>query len=237
MYVETIAIENYKVFLDRQEIQLAPGFNLLVGSNNSGKTTVLDVLELNPGLSDPHRSIRTVPKHGGATAPTSRFEVFVRSPYDELRQLVGWNQVPLPLSQVALRDAALTEAHIRQRVAANFPFDLRFALESGQFNARLAADDFLGGSFDTTDGTAVPTAMLQYTTPTADPQITIGAVGGTQGYASSYLSGYQRRVYRFSAQRRPGTDAGAGGDGTLDREAGSLPYCINHFQSHYCPVK
>ena len=82
MHVETIAIENYKVFLDRQEIHLAPGFNLLVGSNNSGKTTVLDVLDMNAGLNDPHRSIRTVPKYGGATAPTSRFEVFIRSSYD-----------------------------------------------------------------------------------------------------------------------------------------------------------
>ncbi len=232
MYVETIAIENYKVFLDRQEVQLAPGFNLLVGSNNSGKTTVLDVLDMNPGLSDPHRSVRTVPKHGGATAPTSRFEVFIRSAYDELRQLVGWNQVPLPLSQVALRDAALTEGHIRERVAANFPFDLRFDLANGQVAARLTADDCVGGSFDTTVGSAVPAAILRYSTPTADPQFTIGAVGGTAPYASSYLSGYQRRIYRFNAQRRPGTDVAAQNDGTLDREASYLPFCINHLQSN-----
>lgn len=232
MHVETIAIENYKVFLDRQEIHLAPGFNLLVGSNNSGKTTVLDVLDMNAGLNDPHRSIRTVPKYGGATAPTSRFEVFIRSSYDELRQLVGWNQVPLPLSQLALRDPTLAETHIRQRAASDFPFDLRFALASGHVIARLAADDFLGGSFDTTVGAAVPAAILQYTNPAADPQVTIGAPGGIQAYASNYLSGYQRRVYRFNAQRRPGTDAGAGGDGTLDREATSLPFCINHLQSN-----
>jgi AAA ATPase domain/AAA domain, putative AbiEii toxin, Type IV TA system len=232
MHIKTIAIENYKVFLDRQEIHLAPGFNLLVGSNNSGKTTVLDVLDMNASLNDPHRSIRTVPKHGGATAPLSRFDVFIRSSYEELRQLVGWNLVPLPLSQLALRDPALAEQHIKQCAASDSPFELLFALQEGHVNARLAADDVLGGSFDTRVGTAVPAALLHYQTPTANPQVTIGGLGSTNNYAGAYLRGYQRRVYRFNAQRKPGAEVTAGGDGTLDREATSLPYCINHLQSN-----
>lgn len=39
MRLDSVTIENYKVFLERQSIEFAPGFNLLVGSNNSGKTT------------------------------------------------------------------------------------------------------------------------------------------------------------------------------------------------------
>lgn len=48
MHIETFAITNYKSFLEKQTLHFEPGFNLLVGTNNAGKTTVLDVIDLNP---------------------------------------------------------------------------------------------------------------------------------------------------------------------------------------------
>lgn len=61
MHIETVEIENYKCFLDRQTLNFEPGFNLLVGANNAGKTTVLDVMDMQPNLAEPHRSQRTIP--------------------------------------------------------------------------------------------------------------------------------------------------------------------------------
>lgn len=81
MRIDSVSIENYKVFLDRQSIDFSPGFNLLVGANNSGKTTVLDVLDLNTGVTDPHRSVRTVPRYGSGTSPSSLFEVSIKTRY------------------------------------------------------------------------------------------------------------------------------------------------------------
>ena len=57
MNIESVAIENYKSFLDRQIFRFESGFNLLVGTNNAGKTTVLDVIDMDIQLNEPHRSI------------------------------------------------------------------------------------------------------------------------------------------------------------------------------------
>jgi hypothetical protein len=52
MLVQAIEIENFRSFRDSQTLQLYPGFNILLGANNSGKSTVLSALDLNQ-LSDP----------------------------------------------------------------------------------------------------------------------------------------------------------------------------------------
>ena len=46
MHIETVTLSNYKSFLARQTLNLEPGFNLLVGTNNAGKTSVLDVIDM-----------------------------------------------------------------------------------------------------------------------------------------------------------------------------------------------
>ena len=55
MHIESVTIANYKSFLEKQTIHLEPGFNLLLGTNNAGKTSVLDVMDMDIGLNEPHR--------------------------------------------------------------------------------------------------------------------------------------------------------------------------------------
>lgn len=43
---------------------------------------------------------------------------------------------------------------------------------------------------------------------------------------------FKPRIYRFNAQRRPGFQCAAQGSAILDREAVTLPYCINHLQTN-----
>ena len=47
MNLTKIEIENYKCFWKPQKVELDNGFNLFVGANNSGKTTMLEALDLN----------------------------------------------------------------------------------------------------------------------------------------------------------------------------------------------
>lgn len=84
MHIKTVTIENYKSFLERQTISLANGFNLLVGTNNAGKSSVLDVIDLDPNLGDPHRSSRNIPEYGGQPNTQSQFEVTIATRYSEL---------------------------------------------------------------------------------------------------------------------------------------------------------
>ncbi len=60
MYISKFQIRNYKSFLESDEIELKPSFNVIVGKNNSGKTALVETLTLRY-TSKPHRSTKTLP--------------------------------------------------------------------------------------------------------------------------------------------------------------------------------
>jgi len=55
MYLKSFRIVNYKSFADSGERSLAPGFNIILGKNNAGKTALLEALSLFPFGHKPHR--------------------------------------------------------------------------------------------------------------------------------------------------------------------------------------
>ena len=55
MWVKSFRALNYKSFEDSEVQALRPGFNILLGKNNSGKTALLEALSLLPFGSKPHR--------------------------------------------------------------------------------------------------------------------------------------------------------------------------------------
>jgi predicted ATPase len=59
MYISHAQIENYKSFLKSPKLELSPGFNLITGANNAGKTALLECLGLR-FLANPHRSTQTL---------------------------------------------------------------------------------------------------------------------------------------------------------------------------------
>jgi recombinational DNA repair ATPase RecF len=60
MYISGLEINNYKSFRQSGLIPLTEGFNVIVGQNNAGKTTLLEALSLN-FIDKPHRNLRTAP--------------------------------------------------------------------------------------------------------------------------------------------------------------------------------
>jgi hypothetical protein len=60
VYITSAKIRSYKNFLETQTFHLSPGFNVIVGQNNAGKTALIEALSL--GFENvPHRSLATVP--------------------------------------------------------------------------------------------------------------------------------------------------------------------------------
>lgn len=58
MYLSKIRVKDYKSFRDSGEIEFKSGINIIVGQNNSGKTTLLEALGIK--IQDiPHRSLKT----------------------------------------------------------------------------------------------------------------------------------------------------------------------------------
>ena len=61
MRISSFRLKNYKSFVDSEEIEFSEGFNVIVGPNNAGKTTLLEALSLS-FVGKPHKSILTLPK-------------------------------------------------------------------------------------------------------------------------------------------------------------------------------
>src|SRR5437762_13860987 len=60
MYIASFRIENYKSFRTTEAVNLTPGFNVVVGQNNVGKTALVEALSLIAGHV-PHRSLAALP--------------------------------------------------------------------------------------------------------------------------------------------------------------------------------
>ena len=130
-----------------------------------------------------------------------------------MRALVGWSQVYLPLATLASeRGSAI--ADLAARVLAFAAQDGRLRLRAA-FGHGLDAVTFEGGDLIAGQASrrnpndAFFAALLQYSSPEAEPTIAVANMGGAQGVAGSYFSQFKQRIYRFSAQRRPGGECGA----------------------------
>lgn len=88
MYFSSITLENHKSFYGRQTVELDPGINLLVGPNNSGKTTLLNALELS---SDPtvHRSPQTLPSPENKVFEEPGFDFQISCTSEEILDACG----------------------------------------------------------------------------------------------------------------------------------------------------
>ena len=59
MYISNIRVKDYKSFRDSGEIEFKPGINIIIGQNNSGKTTLLEALEIKI-VDIPHKSFKSL---------------------------------------------------------------------------------------------------------------------------------------------------------------------------------
>lgn len=86
MRIDSIEILNYQGFSD-VSVQLDPGFNLVVGRNNTGKSALLRALTLRANGS-PHMSLSSVPRRGDIVNPNSMFRMQFSASGEEVHAAV-----------------------------------------------------------------------------------------------------------------------------------------------------
>jgi hypothetical protein len=93
MRYSSFQVINYKSYIDSQEVKLSPGYNIIVGQNNSGKTALAQALSLKLTIN-PHRSLITVPyPNAPLRSPVSSVRISFEIGSDELRRLLS-DQIP-----------------------------------------------------------------------------------------------------------------------------------------------
>jgi predicted ATPase len=99
MYISRFQVYNYESFHRPRELEFKPGFNVIVGQNDAGKTALLQAIGLNLSLN-PHRSLRTLPDRGSTLDVNSWADLTVCVTAAELRELVRGSRsavlIPLP---------------------------------------------------------------------------------------------------------------------------------------------
>jgi AAA15 family ATPase/GTPase len=85
MYISKFKIRNYKSFRESREVELRPGFNVIVGKNNSGKTALTEVLSLD-FQNEPHKSQSTVPYQSSSSTGRSGVDVSFFMDMKEIRE-------------------------------------------------------------------------------------------------------------------------------------------------------
>jgi predicted ATPase len=98
MYISSVQISNYMAFRESNVIRFKPGFNIVVGKNNVGKTALLQTLRAEIS-SEPHRSLRTMPESDQGLPSKRSSAVLV---FSSVEKAVIANLVLQPDRQVVL---------------------------------------------------------------------------------------------------------------------------------------
>jgi len=108
---------------------------------------------------------------------------------------------------------------------------LKSRFGQGTETVTFVGSDLISGVASRQDGNVVSSVLIQASPNSQELQI---QPINTQLHHTSanYVQTFRPRIYRFNAQRRPGFQCGAQGTVVLDREAVTLPYCINHLQTN-----
>ncbi len=251
MYISRFQVSNYKSFLESQTLEFTPGFNIVSGQNNSGKTALLEAMGL-AFVAHPHRSLKTVPARDRTPTPNSLVNVSFTLPPQEVKELllstgqqqfsIGLPQIPSQFSQTIGFLDYQTQSFIRL-------FSFVFSREFLEFNLRLSVAANNTHSWSSQD---IPTFGLYkaYRNPQSPSQAMssdflidqngtakpvgagVAAWAGLSDFGTALAPHFQRHVYRFAAERMKMGSGPHGESLKLARDAGNLPEVLNQLQNN-----
>lgn len=231
MWIKRVEIENFKSFLHLQTIEFGPGFNLVLGANNAGKSTVLQASDLMAQPSMPHRSVAKVSQHGSPVAGQSRVLLTLEVSVAEIRRLQSDGVTVLPLRQDwqeglpssptdDVIDSLLAEREIEASVERR---------QDGMNRARLSGHWIRSGWLE--PGSPGPVLHIREQS-IGRPRCAIdGARANVGSSLFAELLQCSRRIYRFDAHRRSHPQGPLSTDGQLQPSAENLAGCINWLQT------
>ncbi|WP_026103914.1 AAA family ATPase [Anabaena sp. PCC 7108] len=88
MYIKKLRVYNYKSYFDSGVMEFAPGVNIIVGKNNAGKTSLLEVMTLDFKEDHTHKSLKTLPNKSSRIEEESKIEITLQIEKDKLRNFI-----------------------------------------------------------------------------------------------------------------------------------------------------
>lgn len=220
MRISSIRVLNYKSFRDSGQIVLSPGFNVVVGKNDAGKTALVEALSLT-FVSKPHRSFAAAPTPRTPVSPISTTELVLTLTPDDIREAIQHaDTLWLPL----INDDANESLHQFNRIC-----DDGGDVVSHWFNNEMQR------SWLVAYGETPPQYVLSVQN-TAFPGgvnlVTQGGRGQNQGSVSDVVARSCRpSIYAFRAERMNVGECQANGNSVLLSNAANLADVMNQLIS------
>jgi predicted ATPase len=245
MYISKVRIHNYKSYHDSGWIDLAPGFNVITGQNNAGKTALLEGLglRLNP---TPHRSLTTKPTVATPLDHVSSVDMRVNLSADELWDLLTYRgkrfHLKISLPQRTSEFAREIGAESVDDVAATAFLEWLFSREVYELDLRFEKKDPNKGTWDTLEpdmscfGIPIePAVQMVLNIDPFNKQIEFhhGETGKSKddfGVAIADL--IEERIYSFKAERFGYGRCQRGRSRILKSDASNLAEVLHNLQSN-----
>lgn len=233
MKLTGLSVENYKSYLEKQEISVGSGFNIFLGGNNAGKTTMLEPLNVDMAANNPHRSMKNLKSYGtqpiGHSTMSFRLETDIyelmepQSRILNLRIGESWRDYfPNASNPVATALAALSDA---PRVELLYEFGAGRQMLKSESALGTNVSSSLSSSYLSLTAEFLQDGTLKY-------KLLSNVAGNFDGDSIAMLRRLTDSFYKFSAHRRPaGRCAETSHPVILAADAANLAYCLNVLQS------
>src|SRR6266516_1049365 len=223
MYITKFQVIDYKSFRCSQELHLTPGFNVIVGQNNVGKTALVEALSLRFS-NKPNRSMTTFPRPGMLSVNASKVIIAFQLDAGEAERLLidVTNPFFVPINQ----GADVSDEANRFYALLQEPNILHVAYQPG--SVTLAYLDSYGELADARNSAmfTVDHAQHQLIKPTpANP------TNGNPQYGSVLANALRERIYIFEAERLNISISPFGMQTVLNSNASNLAEVLHHLQS------
>ncbi len=224
MYISSIRIHNYKSYLNSDEIIFKPGFNVIVGQNDVGKTALLESVSLQFG-DNPHRSLKTLPHERSTPNNNSSVDISFHLDDTEARQILarsGANPFWVPINNIGNRENLAK--HFESLSVSG-----KLICECGQGGGVISAYLEQYGNYN-------PSLSIPFK---ADPVTqTIQPLDGYNSqtnfnvtYGSYLANSLRSMIYAFKAERFNIGESAVTNNPMLFPNASNLPGVLNYLQS------
>lgn len=190
MRIRKLTISNYKSFSVTDEISFDHGFNVIIGPNNVGKTTLLEALSLSFN-NKPHLSLTTSPRKGMPLNPYSKVEIVFTFEPGELEESL----ITLGRSFTV----SFNQAYSPENAESLFRSNLKSSLN---FKATYQPNNLTGNIlFDTPNFTQSPQKPIYFEVDYATHSLRRFNVVATNSLDGNVADICKTLIYVFKAER------------------------------------
>ena len=223
---------------------MGPGFNVICGQNNAGKTALLESLDpITRGV--PHRSLVSVPTRRISPNPTSWLNVsfFVSRAelLEMLREQEGSYILPVPTLDSPFAGRIGYQSHAREDLQKlvnafleqkDFTFRLRKEVHQNGTTNWFCPEPPSFGLYHCPTAQTYNSAAFQSAVDGSIGGITPQSTDGRQDIGTQLVGAFHSRVYRFSAERMTLGSCRVGVNPNLSPNASNLAEVLNMLQGN-----